>query len=191
MHPFDYVLTLMSFVYALAIAHVLATVGDLMSAGNRVRFSWFNAAWMLYAFLAALIYWLNMWDLRTEPTWNMGLVAIFFAISSMLYLEIRLVCLRVPVEGAVDMVAFHRQEGWKYMAGFAVLTAFTALLNVFYWQGGIAALAKSRIDWVVLAQCFAAVLGAWFPNRIVQIAVTMVVGLMWIWFWFFLVHVFD
>jgi hypothetical protein len=191
MHPFDYVLTLLSFVYALAIAHVLATVGDLMSAGNRVRFSWLNAAWMLYAFLAALIYWVNMWDLRTQPAWNMGLVAIFFAISSMLYLEIRLVCLRVPIEGAVDMAGFHEREGWKYMAGFAVLAAFTVLLNVFYWQGGIAALAHSRIDWVVLAQCIASSLGACFSNRRMQAAVAVVVGLMWVWFWFFLVRVFT
>jgi hypothetical protein len=132
-----------------------------------------------------------MWDLRAVGAWNMGLVAIFFAISSMLYLEIRLVCLRVPLEGAVDMAAFHEEEGWKYMAGFAVLTAFTALLNVFYWQGGIAALARSRIDWVVLVQCIASILGACFSIRRVQVASILAVGLMWLWFLVFLQSVFS
>ncbi len=167
MHPFDYVLTLMSFVYALAITHVLATVGDLISASSRVRFSWLNAVWTLYAFLAALTYWINMWDLRNLASWNMGLVAIFFAISSMLYLEIRLVCLRVPPEGTVDVAAFHQQEGWKYTAGFAVLSGFTLLFNIFYFgQGGIAALAHSRVDLrALLIQCIASIICAVLLSR--------------------------
>jgi hypothetical protein len=190
MHPFDYVLTLMSFVYALAITHVLATVGDLISASSRVRFSWLNAVWTLYAFLAALTYWINMWDLRNLASWSMGLVAIFFAISSMLYLEIRLVCLRVPPEGTVDVAAFHQQEGWKYTAGFAVLSGFTLLFNIFYWQGGIAALAHSRVDWALLIQCIASILAASFSSRRVQASMTIIVGLMWIWFLVFLQRAF-
>jgi hypothetical protein len=43
-HAFDYIITLLSFVYALAIAHLLATVAELVRARKRVRFSWLNAA---------------------------------------------------------------------------------------------------------------------------------------------------
>src|SRR5262249_47744410 len=51
---FDYVITLMSFVYALAIAHILATAGDIIGAWSRVKFSWLNAAWMLFQLFAIL-----------------------------------------------------------------------------------------------------------------------------------------
>jgi hypothetical protein len=53
---FGYVMTLMSFVYALAIAHLLATVGDIIAGWSRIRFSWLNAAWMVFALLAVLVW---------------------------------------------------------------------------------------------------------------------------------------
>ena len=189
MNPFDYVMTLMSFVYALAIAHVLATSGDIIAASSRVRFSWLNAAWMLFAFLAVIVWWMMMWGLR-DSQWSMGPLAIFFAMSSALYLEIRLVCMRVPMEGPVDMASFHREEGWKYMAGFAVLTGFTDLINVFYWGHGIAAAVHNPIILLVGIQCAVAILGAFVADRRVQVAVTVIVGLLWAWFLVFLQRLF-
>ena len=66
MQAFDYVITLMSFVYALAIAHVLATAGDIIGAWSRVRFSWLNAAWMLFELLAILAWWIGLWGCFLE-----------------------------------------------------------------------------------------------------------------------------
>jgi hypothetical protein len=43
MRAFDFVMTLYSFVYALGVAHILAAVGELIRAGQRVRFSWLSA----------------------------------------------------------------------------------------------------------------------------------------------------
>ena len=43
MRAFDFVMTLYSFVYALGVAQILATAGDMIRAGNRLRFSWLNA----------------------------------------------------------------------------------------------------------------------------------------------------
>jgi len=189
MNPFDYVMTLMSFVYALAIAHALATVGDLIAASNRVRFSWLNTAWMLFAILAVVVWWLMMWGIR-DSKWNVGALAIFFAMSAALYLEMRLVCLRVPMEGPVDMVSFHQREGWKYMAGFAVITGLTDLINVFYWGNGAAAAIHNPIVLVVAIQCAAAVLGACVANRHVQVATTVIVGFLWAWFLTSLQHLF-
>jgi len=64
MGAFDFVITLLSFVYALAITHILATVGDIIRAGKRVRFSWLNAAWMLSTLLIVVAFWLGLWDMR-------------------------------------------------------------------------------------------------------------------------------
>ena len=52
MRAFDFVITLYSFVYALAVAQILSTVGDMIRAGKRLRFSWINAGWMLNVLLA-------------------------------------------------------------------------------------------------------------------------------------------
>lgn len=66
MRAFDFVITLYSFVYALAVAQILSTVGDMIRAGKRLRFSWINAGWMLNVMLAIVAWWLSLWDLRTE-----------------------------------------------------------------------------------------------------------------------------
>jgi hypothetical protein len=66
MRAFDFVMTLYSFVYALAVAQILSTVGDMIRAGKRLLFSWLNAAWMLNVLLAIVAWWLSLWDLRAE-----------------------------------------------------------------------------------------------------------------------------
>jgi hypothetical protein len=183
MHAFDYVMTLMSFVYALAITHMLAVVGDIIGAWPRVRFSWLNAVWMLFALLAVLTWWIGMWGLRDANAFGMGVVVIFFLLAAILYLEVRLVCPRIPDEGPVDLVDFHHREGRKYIAGFAVVTGFTAIVNIFYFQEfRLAAVVASRVDRVVLIQCVAAIVAARFADRRVQIAMALIIGAMWVWY---------
>jgi hypothetical protein len=183
MHAFDYVMMLMSFVYALAITHVLATVGDIIGAWPRVRFSWLNATWMLFALLGVLTWWIGMWGLRDSHVWGMGTVTIFFLLAAILYLEIRLVCARIPHEGPVDLVDFHNREGRKYMTGFAVLTGFTVVVNVFYFgESGFADLATNRVIRVVLIQCLASIVAARFADRRVQFGMALIIGSMWAWY---------
>lgn len=59
MRAFDFVITLYSFVYALAVAQILSTVGDMIRAGKRLCFSWINAGWMLNVLLAIVAWWLS------------------------------------------------------------------------------------------------------------------------------------
>ena len=69
------------------------------------------------------------------------------------------------------------------MTGFAVLTGFTALVNVFYFRHGrIADLATSPAVWAVMIQCMASLVGAYFRDGRVQIAVALIVGGEWAWY---------
>jgi hypothetical protein len=183
MQTFDYVMTLMSFVYALAIAHLLATVGDIIAGWSRVRFSWLNAVWMVFSLLAVLVWWMGMWGLRDARAWNMGTVSVFFALAAILYLEARLVCPRIAHEGQIDLEAFHKEEGWKYMTGFAVITAATILVNVFYFGRGRFTDFTGTIC-AVLIQCLASIIGALFTARWVQIGVALVIATVWAWYFY-------
>ena len=111
MRAFDFVITLYSFVYALGVAQILATVGDIVRAGKRVRFSWLNAGWMLNIFLAIVAWWLSLWDLRATTSWTMPTVLVLFAVACLLYLLARLVCAPIPQDGPVDLQQYHREEG--------------------------------------------------------------------------------
>ena len=134
MRAFDYIITLLSFVYALAIAHLLATVAELVRARRRVRFSWLNAAWMLVGLLTAVAWWIGMWDMRAIPAWSTFLIGFLFVTAFVIYVQIRLVCPDVPKEGEVDLTGFHRDNGRQYIVAFAFTAVLTEIANVLFGE---------------------------------------------------------
>jgi hypothetical protein len=174
MQAFDYVMTLMSFVYALAIAHVLATAGDIIGAWSRVRFSWLNAAWMLFELFAILAWWIGLWGARHAPSWSTVNIAQLFVLATLLYLEARIICMRVPAEGVVDMKRFHSEESRKYITIYVVLAAITVVLNI-QARGGYGVDVANNIakNYAVLAIFVLSVAGAILSGRRAQTAVAV------------------
>lgn len=107
MRAFDFIITLYSFVYALGVAEILSTVGDMIRAGKRLRFSWLNAGWMLNILLTIVAWWLSLWDLRAEERWPMVTVLTFFAVACVLYVLARMVSAPIPEDGPVDLRRYH------------------------------------------------------------------------------------
>jgi hypothetical protein len=64
MGAFDHVLVLLSFVYALALTHLLSRIGALLLQRQRVHFSGLLAVCMTVAILMVFANWLSLWDLR-------------------------------------------------------------------------------------------------------------------------------
>ena len=179
MRAFDFVITLYSFVYALGIAQILATVGDIVRAGKRVRFSWVTAGWMLNVLLAIVAWWISLWDLRTATSWTMPTVLIFFVVACLLYLLARLVSPPIPQEGPVDLVAYHYAEGRKYAGLFTVEVALTMLTIQMYGSGTQNWVAENAANWPTIAACIAATVSR---NRWVQGIAIVVICAVWIWY---------
>lgn len=179
MRAFDFVITLYSFVYALGIAQILATVGDIVRAGKRVRFSWLNAGWTLNILLAIVAWWISLWDLRTEKSWPMPTVLIFFAVACLLYLLARLVSAPIPAEGPVDLQAYHRNEGWKYAGLFTVEVALTMVTIWMYGSGTQNWVGENAANWPTIVACFAATVSR---NRWVQASALIVILAVWVWY---------
>jgi hypothetical protein len=179
MRAFDFVITLYSFVYALGIAQILATIGDIVRAGRRVRFSWLNAGWMLNIMLAIVAWWLSLWDLRAASSWPMPTVLIFFAVACLLYLLARLVSAPIPAEGHVDLRAYHWEEGRKYAGLFTVEVALTMLTIAIYGSGTQHWVAENDANWPTIAASAAATVSR---NRWVQAAALLVILAVWVWY---------
>lgn len=113
MHAYEFILILLSFVYAAAVTQLLSSAGEIIIASKRVRLSWFNAGWMLATLLFTCAWWIGLWDLRTMRAWNVGSIAFYFAIAAGLYLQSRLVSPRISETGEVDLSQFHVEEGRK------------------------------------------------------------------------------
>ncbi|MGA9795666.1 MAG: hypothetical protein WBQ17_09030 [Rhizomicrobium sp.] len=179
MRAFDFVMTLYSFVYALGVAQILATVGDMVRAGKRLRFSWLNAGWMLNVLLAIVAWWLSLWDLRAEANWPMLTVLVLFAVACLLYLLARLVSAPIPKEGTVDLQQYHQEEGRKYAGLFAVEVALTIATVFLYGSSSQNWAASNEASWPTLAASLAAAITG---NRWVQSVALLVILAMWVWY---------
>ena len=112
--------------------------------------------------------------------WDMPTVAFLFAMSAGFYLFTRLVSPRIPHEGEVDLQAFHREEGRKYLAWFALLAAATVWANLLFGQAhGVGDYIAQNIT--VVPRAIAAGVSAVFIRRRFVQAVCLAVELaMWV-----------
>lgn len=179
MRAFDFVMTLYSFVYALGVAQILSTVGDMIRAKERLTFSWLNAGWMLNILLAIVAWWLSLWDLKDEAHWPMRTVLVFFGVACLLYVLARMVSAPIPRDGRVDLQQYHREEGRKYAALFAVDCAVT-ICTVFLYGSASANWIAS--NWATWPSLFASLAAALTINRWVQSGALAVILLMWAWY---------
>ena len=178
MGAFGHVVSLLSFVYALAIAHLLTTVARLIGARARVRFSWFHAYWMAIAMLVLVVDWINFWEMRNIAAWSMINIAIVLAAAFADYLQAALVCPEIPPDGPIDLQAFHVQQSRYYIGAFIVGGVVAMISNAYYASGyNIAVFAAQNMTIVPM---IAVALGAAiFRNRWVQIAVPILLTAIW------------
>lgn len=140
MTAFEHVTTLFSFVYALALTHLLARIAELIVARDRVRFSGLLALGMVNAVLLVFCNWLSIWDLRTIKTWDLASITVQFLFAINVFLICVLVGPKAHDEGPIDLEHFYwRQRPYFYGAllACAVLSLFA---NVDYLKTANAAL---------------------------------------------------
>jgi len=121
MSAFEHVMSLISFVFALAIAHLLTCAIAIFRARSRVRFSFTHAAWMAVSLLQVMAWWLAFWDFRLMKSWDVGYVAFTLLAGILVYVYTGLVCPEVPKEGALDLGEFHRTSGRQYIVVYLAL----------------------------------------------------------------------
>ena len=182
MHAFDFILVLLSFVYAAAVTHVLSTAGEIIIASKRIRLSWFNAGWMLVALLFTCAWWIGLWDLHAVRSWDIGSIAFYFSMAAGIYLYARLVSPRIPESGEIDLQRFHSEEGRKYLIAYTILGVVTVVANAILGQAaGVSQWSAQNI--VIVPMTIATGVAAIFiSNRWVQIlALAIQIG-GWIWY---------
>src|SRR5437764_4633356 len=130
MTAFEHVTALLSFVYALALTHLLARIAELVVARERVRFSGLLALGMANAVLLVFINWLSLWDLRSVKSWDIVTITVQFLFAVALYFLCVLVGPKTPDEGPIDLEDFFwRQRPYFYgaLVACAVLSLFANL----------------------------------------------------------------
>ena len=183
MSAFEHVIVLLSFVYALAIAHLLLTVAGIVRGWSRVRFSWFHAYWMLNALIVLVVDWISFYDLRQIKGWSMPVIFMTIFIALIDYLQAALVCPEIPPEGPIDLVAFHQNQSRRYIAAFGLSAADALIANVVL--GGAFSISAWMVqNLAVIPLIIIAVVAAIWRNRIVDIAAVLLLLSVWSFYFF-------
>ena len=167
MSAFEHVTALLSFVYALALTHLLARIGELIVVRERVRFSGLLALGMVNAIITVFSNWLSLWDMRSVTSWDLGSIAVQFLFAILLYLVCVLVGPKAPDEGTIDLEDFFwRQRPYFYGAVLACeIVALIANLD-FLKTTNVALLVKENL--ATLPMVIPTLLALFSRNRTVQ-----------------------
>ena len=147
MSGFDFVLVLLSFVYALGLGHVMTSAGRLLVRREQVLFSGLLALAMANALLQVYVNWLSLWAFRSLERWDLPEITLFFLVAVITYL----MCVVIAPEpecdqnetGKIDLPrVFWRNHRWFYASYLALLLTFV-VVSVFYLETATPELAKS------------------------------------------------
>ena len=130
MAAFEHVMVLVSFVYAVALTHLLSCTASYVRAWSRLRFSWAYAFWFLNAFIIIIVNWISFWDMRLLHTFSVGMILFVFLLAFTNYLQAALVCPEIAPGEEIDLERFHDEQGRRYIGAFAVSAGAAIVANV-------------------------------------------------------------
>lgn len=144
---FEHVTILLSFVYALALTHLLSSATDLAIAGKRVRFSGLYLAWATIAVLLLLINWVSIWGLTALKQWTVAEILLQFLTAIIQYFTCS--TFRVSMnddDDGVDLPALYQHRRRLIFGAFLALTVISMFVN--WWdRNNMAGVAPN--DWIV------------------------------------------
>src|SRR5258708_28158500 len=167
---FQHITVLFSFVFAIALTHVLSCVSKLILARDRVRVSGLHALWMLNALMLLLINWLSLCLLENIKPWSVGEIMVQLGWAIPQYFTCSLISMPVGNEDVIDMRAFYERQRPVLCSAFAVTYAMSMVANfadrnnLEGWKPG---------DWIgadilVLPMLIAALVAGWAKPRWLQ-----------------------
>jgi hypothetical protein len=142
---FEHVTILLSFVFAIALTHLLSSTTELVTGRARVKFSGLLTLWMANALVGLLVNWLGLWGLTALKHWTVGDVLLQFVPAVLQYYTCSLVSIRPEPGEAIDMPAFFARQRPLIGAAFAAMMVTSMIQNYVYRDS---TLGVSDTDWI-------------------------------------------
>ena len=140
MNSFEFVIILLSFVYALALTHLLSRGGILLTVRKRVKFSGLLALAMLNCILLVYVNWLSFWDLRTVHGWDIITVTVQFVLAILIFVQCSLASPEVLDDGDIDLDAFYFEQRPLFYGTWVALLVVAMIGNTAYLKSSDPAL---------------------------------------------------
>jgi hypothetical protein len=129
---FEHVTILLSFVYAIALTHLLSSTTELVLARKRVRFSGLYALWVFIALLMLLINWMSFWGLTGLRHWTVVEVVIQFASAIVQYFTCSTLRVTEGRDEAVDLPDLYKERRPVFFGALLALCLISAFQN--WWD---------------------------------------------------------
>lgn len=126
---FSHISVLLSFVYALAVTHLLTSATELLWARDRVRVSWLQVVWMFNALLILFENWISVFFLSALTRWDVTEITLWFTLALVQYFTCSLLSIRPKDEGAIDMPAFFERQRPLIFISFLAMAAIAMFQN--------------------------------------------------------------
>lgn len=129
MNPFEFIILFFSFIYTLALTHLLFAWTRMIRHRRQLTFSLPHLLWMLVALGNLCANWISLWDFRTGGSLSLGLVGIGFLFVIVNYFVCALVSPDFEGGETYDMARFHQCEGPTYIGATLVLIVASIVSN--------------------------------------------------------------
>ena len=138
MGPFEFAITLLSFVYSLALANLLMGMARMVRRRQTLRFSPEHLLWTANVFVVILVNWVTLWDFRGAKQLTLATIGVALFYAVLLYLLASFVTPDVEHSEGQDLHEFHRREGPIYVGGLLLGGLVGVLLNLGALRIGVA-----------------------------------------------------
>jgi hypothetical protein len=138
-------MTLLSFVYSLALTHVLLGVARIVRHRRTVRLSAAHALWTVNVLVTVVLNWISLWDFRGAKALSLGEIAAAFFFAILLYLVATFVTPDVEDPKDQDLTAFHDREAVTYIGGLFFGAIVALLMNAGAGKVGVASWASQNM----------------------------------------------
>ena len=107
---YEQVTVLLSFVYAMALTHLLSSANELVLELRRVRVSGLYVLWMVNALLILIVNWLSFWGLHAIKRWTVFEILLQFSLAMVQYFTCSTLLIRPRNDELIDMGALFEER---------------------------------------------------------------------------------
>lgn len=129
MGPFEYITLFLSFIYTLALTHLLFAASRMIRHRRELVFSVPHALWMVNALMILVTNWLSCWDFHVFERVSLAVIAAGFALSVLQYFVCALVSPDFEGGERFDMRAFHAEQGRTYIVATLIIFLVSIAIN--------------------------------------------------------------
>jgi hypothetical protein len=128
--PFEFIILFFSFIYTLALTHLLFAWTRMVRHRRRLVLSAPHLLWMFVALAHLSVNWLSLWDFRSGGSLPLTTIASGFVLVIINYALCALVSPDFEGGETYDMKRFHDCEGPTYIGAMLVLVVTSIMVNV-------------------------------------------------------------